>query len=200
MTQLVGEPPEPDDELLTLYQVAELLYAHPETVHQWLRRGWLRGVHVDDASAGGAIGRRSTSASDKSSSSGKAGGCERNARGAAISQRRRFGVSVVAIIVALSAPANALLIAVEHGRVPLPERTVDVFAGVVTLIGIAIAIGLRRLKHWAWAAAILWSGTMLAAGLALYHAGDKPWETLVVGIAIVFFLNESDVQRTFTSP
>jgi hypothetical protein len=39
MTQLVGEPPEPDDELLTLYQVAELLYAHPETVNQWLRRG-----------------------------------------------------------------------------------------------------------------------------------------------------------------
>jgi hypothetical protein len=31
---------EPDDELLTLYQVAELLYAHPETVNQWLRRGW----------------------------------------------------------------------------------------------------------------------------------------------------------------
>jgi excisionase family DNA binding protein len=54
--RFVGEPPpEPDDELLTLYQVAELLYAHPETVNQWLRRGWLRGVRVDDGKRGWRI-------------------------------------------------------------------------------------------------------------------------------------------------
>jgi hypothetical protein len=29
MKQLVGDPPEPDDELLTLYPVADLLYAYP---------------------------------------------------------------------------------------------------------------------------------------------------------------------------
>jgi excisionase family DNA binding protein len=55
MNQLVGEPPEPDDELLTLYQVAELLYAHPETVNQWLRRGRLRGVRVGDGKRGWRI-------------------------------------------------------------------------------------------------------------------------------------------------
>jgi hypothetical protein len=115
----------------------------------------------------------------------------------AASQKRRFGVTVVAIIVALSAPANALEIAVEHGRFPLSERAVDVFAGAVTLLGIAIALGLWRLKHWAWIAAMLWSGTMLVAGLVLYHVGDQPYQTLVCGIAIVFYLNQSDVQRTF---
>jgi excisionase family DNA binding protein len=36
-----------EDEWLTLYQVAELLDAHPETVNQWLRRGKIRGVRVD---------------------------------------------------------------------------------------------------------------------------------------------------------
>jgi excisionase family DNA binding protein len=55
MNRLIGEPPEPDDELLTLYQVAELLYAHPETVNQWLRRGWLRGVRVGDGKRGWCI-------------------------------------------------------------------------------------------------------------------------------------------------
>jgi excisionase family DNA binding protein len=53
--RMVGEPPEPDDELLTLYQVAELLYAHPETVNQWLRRGWLRGVRVGEGKRGWRI-------------------------------------------------------------------------------------------------------------------------------------------------
>jgi excisionase family DNA binding protein len=53
--RFVGEPPEPDDELLTLFQVAELLYAHPETVNQWLPRGWLRGVRVDDGKRGWRI-------------------------------------------------------------------------------------------------------------------------------------------------
>jgi excisionase family DNA binding protein len=40
-------PPEPNDELLSLYQVAELLYAHPETVNKWLLRGQLRGFRVN---------------------------------------------------------------------------------------------------------------------------------------------------------
>jgi hypothetical protein len=29
-----------------------LLYAHPETVNQWLPRGWLRGVRVGDGKRG----------------------------------------------------------------------------------------------------------------------------------------------------
>jgi excisionase family DNA binding protein len=77
MKQLVGEPPEPDDELLTLYQVAELLYAHPETVNQWLRRGQLRGVRVGDGKRGWRIWASDFRCDfDKSSNSGKGDGCE----------------------------------------------------------------------------------------------------------------------------
>jgi excisionase family DNA binding protein len=52
---ICNELPEPNDELLTLYQVAELLYAHPETVNQWLRRGWLRGIRTDSGKRGWKI-------------------------------------------------------------------------------------------------------------------------------------------------
>jgi hypothetical protein len=64
---------------------------------------------------------------------------------------RPFGVSIVAIIVALSAPANGVLMAVERWRffALLGHREVEVgtVAAVVTLLGTANAIGLRRLKH-----------------------------------------------------
>jgi hypothetical protein len=118
-----------------------------------------------------------------------------------VRRKRPFGVTVVAIIVALSAPANGVLVAIERWRffAPLGHREIEVgtVAAVITILGIAIAIGLWRLKHWAWVAAMLWTGSMLAAGLVLDHAGEHPIVTLLCGIAIVFYLNHREVQRAF---
>jgi hypothetical protein len=74
---LSASHPEPDDELLTLYQVAELLYAHPETVNRGCGAEGCAGFASVTASADGASGRRSTSGSDKHGSSREVDGCGR---------------------------------------------------------------------------------------------------------------------------
>jgi hypothetical protein len=44
---------------------------------------------------------------------------------------------------------------------------------------------------------MLWTGSVLAAGLAQYHAGDHPSVLLLCGVAIVFYLSHRDVQQAF---
>jgi excisionase family DNA binding protein len=36
----------PDDDLLTVAQVAALLHAHPETIRRWLSAGRLQGIRL----------------------------------------------------------------------------------------------------------------------------------------------------------
>jgi hypothetical protein len=44
---------------------------------------------------------------------------------------------------------------------------------------------------------MLWTGSMLAAGLVLFQVGERPVVTPLCGIAIVFYLNHREVQRAF---
>ena len=91
-------------------------------------------------------------------------------------RKRPFGVSVIAVLIVLSAPANGIAIAFERWRIleVFAHRDVTIGAVAVTILalGIAIAIGLWRLQHWAWIGAMLWAGSMLAAGLVMYFTGD----------------------------
>jgi hypothetical protein len=74
--------------------------------------------------------------------------------------------------VALSSPANGIVIALERWRflALFAQRDVEVnvVASAITILGVVIAVGQSRLKRWAWVAAMLWTGIMLAAGLVLY--------------------------------
>jgi hypothetical protein len=44
---------------------------------------------------------------------------------------------------------------------------------------------------------MLWTGSVLAAGLVLYLVGDHPYVLLLCGVAIVFYLNHREVQQPF---
>jgi uncharacterized membrane protein (DUF2068 family) len=69
--------------------------------------------------------------------------------------------------VALSSPANGIVNALERWGflAPFAQRDidVDVVASAITILGVVIAVGLWRLKRWAWVAAMLWTGSVLAA-------------------------------------
>jgi hypothetical protein len=88
-----------------------------------------------------------------------------------------------------------------HGHLTLPAANatliLDLESIVVTILGLVIAVGLWRLKHWAWLATMLWTGTVLAGALLLYVQGHPVYLVMVQHIVIVFYLNQSEVQTAF---
>jgi uncharacterized membrane protein (DUF2068 family) len=117
-----------------------------------------------------------------------------------VKRRRPFGVTVIALLQALSGPivGGSILgsdVALPvHGDRDLAAR----LAGLAAIcVGLLIAVGLWRLQRWAWTAGMLWTGLGLAAALLAYLNGQPQYGIMAVGIAIVFYLHQRDVQRAF---
>jgi hypothetical protein len=133
---------------------------------------------------------------------------------AVVKRKRPFGVTVIALLMAVSAPTTGLsvlfspvhfvfgrLMLPVHGHLTFPAANatlvLDLESSIITIIGLVIAVGLWRLKHWAWLATMLWTGTVLASALWLYVQGHPAYLVMIQHIVIVFYLNQSDVQNVF---
>jgi uncharacterized membrane protein (DUF2068 family) len=69
---------------------------------------------------------------------------------------------------------------------------------VLGLANLLAAVGLLRYKRWAWVLVMLMTGGQLAVDLWQYFAaGDRPYVSMLLNIATVFYLNQSEVQRAF---
>jgi hypothetical protein len=116
-----------------------------------------------------------------------------------VRRKRPFGVTIIALLQALSGPTTSvsflfgrLTLATAHGDLEL-----NLEALIVTVLGWAIAVGLWRLKRWAWVAVMIWTGAALAGALALYFRGQPNYPLMIEHIIIVFYLNQRDVQQAF---
>jgi hypothetical protein len=116
-----------------------------------------------------------------------------------VRRKRPFGVTIIALFQALSGPATSF--SVLYGRFTLTVGReaveIDLEAVAVVLLGWVIAVGLWRLKRWAWVAAMIWTGMALAVSLELYFRGHPNYLLMILHIIIVFYLNQRDVQRAF---
>ena len=114
-------------------------------------------------------------------------------------RQRPLGVTVLVIIELLS----AILIAIgltEGSSVSMPLVSTEdepVGAAIAAVIGLALAFGLWRLNRWAWTGMMLWHGLILATGLVAYLRGEQPFLELAISVVVVFYLNQSEVQRAF---
>ena len=120
---------------------------------------------------------------------------------AAVTNKRPFGIYVIAALQALNALATGLR-AVGIVNTPEVGGVDDAFSGVLAVLmmlaGLVVAGGLLQLKRWAWVALMLWVGLNLAAELGFYFNGKETnYLVLVVSIAQCFYLNLSDVQAAF---
>jgi uncharacterized membrane protein (DUF2068 family) len=115
--------------------------------------------------------------------------------------KRPFGVTIIAILQALSAPTSGLFLLQSHMELHLLLMDVRlvIVATAITIIGLVIAAGLWGLKRWAWSAVMIWTGVNLAGALFGYFHGQPDYAAMAEGIVVVFYLNQRDVRRAFES-
>jgi hypothetical protein len=125
---------------------------------------------------------------------------------------RPFGVTVIVVLLLLAAvvalPSSLLgllgSLRSEDGIAPLPDRTTVELIGALAVLlvlgvsALAAAVGLLRLQRWAWVLTMLLVGTQMATNLWQYFvAGERPYLEMLVDVALVFYLNQREVQRAF---
>jgi uncharacterized membrane protein (DUF2068 family) len=114
--------------------------------------------------------------------------------------RRPFGVTIIAVLQALSGlSAGAFVVVVRAGSLTIVDPELAAQSVALFAVGLVIAVGLWRLKRWAWVSVMVWTGLELAGGLLSYFRGDPDYPSMVLGIIIVFYLNQADVQAAFRS-
>jgi hypothetical protein len=84
----------------------------------------------------------------------------------------------------------------------MPFAMVDsMVSGVATVflavLGVIIAIALLGIRSWAWLAAICLQGIGLASALYGYFRGRPNYIGMLIGIFLVFYLNQHEVRTAF---
>jgi hypothetical protein len=84
-------------------------------------------------------------------------------------------------------------------QVPTESVAVAVaILNVLILLGLISVPGLWRLKYWAWVLLMLQIGVSLGVALWAYFSGSPQYGTMVICVAMVFYLNQGDVRRAFS--
>ena len=118
--------------------------------------------------------------------------------------RRPFGVVLLALLW-LAYAGLAVLVVLDVPGVPPPGvvRPFAAFgllepaAGVLAAIALVIALGLWFLQPWAWVLAMLLAGIGLATDIVGWFNGREAYLSLLFGVVIAFYLNQSAVRRRF---
>jgi hypothetical protein len=128
-------------------------------------------------------------------------------------RRRPFGVTIIAALLVL----NGLLAAVrgtlllydiyqrEQGHIQVHEfprltenlSLIERLTLPFSIAGIIMAWGMLTLHPRAWFATMALQGLYLIAQLYDYFRGDPPYISLIITLAVVFYLNTRDVQLVF---
>lgn len=87
--------------------------------------------------------------------------------------------------------ANALL---DDQVVDAAEGILYIVLGVVQLV---LGVSFWRLKQWAWVGIMSWQALSLLVDLTGMLNDDRPIESLVLSVVLVFLLNQSNVRQIF---
>ncbi len=76
----------------------------------------------------------------------------------------------------------------------LAQALYDLAVGLGTLI---LLWGFVRMRPWAWISLLVWLGMGLGVQLVRYFYGDPNYVRMVLAVAVVFALNQAEVQEAF---
>lgn len=71
---------------------------------------------------------------------------------------------------------------------------------VVILFWLLLIGGMWRMQRWAWLVVMIFTGVNLAFTLVRYFRGDPDYLSMLILVAITFYLNDRDVQRAYARP
>ena len=117
-----------------------------------------------------------------------------------VEQRRPFGVTVIAVVQLASSFVAMLPIGVISDEMRTVFGDVDYLQSanpVYGILGLSVAVGLWRLRRWAWVAIMLWTGLNMAATLHAYVYGYFHFLPMMLSVIQVFYLNMREVQVAF---
>ena len=78
------------------------------------------------------------------------------------------------------------------------DRLWDFFCSLkLAIITLILAIALWMLKSWAWIASMALQGLSLFAALVGYLRHHPNYISMVLGILLVFYLNQQEIQAVF---
>lgn len=119
---------------------------------------------------------------------------------ASVERSRPFGVTIIAIVQL----ANSVVAMLPTGVTSHELRNMVGEVGylqianpVFGILGLAVAVGLWRLRRWAWVAIMLWTGVNMAAALHAYWNGYPHFLSMALSVIQVFYLNMREVQVVF---
>lgn len=122
--------------------------------------------------------------------------------------KRPFGVSVIILMLVLNVVFLAIALfasfEISIGELALwMMRTDDptvirILFFMIIFVEAAIAIGLWRLQRFAWVLIMIQTGLGMASDLWGYFHGYPSYTSMLIDIIIVFYLNQNEVQRTFS--
>ena len=135
--------------------------------------------------------------------------------------RRPFGVYVLVVILLMG--VIAAILGIVQVNQELSEFWVGVasllrdYSGLVSLVGLLInhpvavtiansiiiivwvmvIFGMWELQRWAWLTVMIFSGVNLTYALYRYFNDNPDYISMLINVAVVFYLNERSVQRAY---
>ena len=117
-----------------------------------------------------------------------------------VERSRPFGVTIIAIVQL----ANSVVAMLPTGITSDELRNMfgdvsylQIANPIFGILGVIVAVGLWRLRRWAWVAIMLWTGLNMAAALHAYWIGNPYYLSMALSVIQVFYLNMREVQVAF---
>jgi uncharacterized membrane protein (DUF2068 family) len=122
--------------------------------------------------------------------------------------KRPFGVSVIVLLIAayilfmasvfyLSIKSQDSSISAQLVNILNPTQVLAILA-IELIILLAIAIGLWRLRQWAWFLLMIWVGIQMFFDLMDYFYGHHIHASMLISVIIVFYINQREVKKAFS--
>jgi hypothetical protein len=122
--------------------------------------------------------------------------------------KRPFGVSVIVLLIVayilfmasvfyLSIKSQDSSISAQLVNILNPTQVLAVLA-IELIILLTIAIGLWRLRQWAWLLLMIWVGIQMFFDLLDYFYGHNIHASMLISVIIVFYINQLEVKKAFS--
>lgn len=81
------------------------------------------------------------------------------------------------------------------------DPTMIIIANVaIILFWFLLIVGLWRMQRWAWLMVMLFTGANLIFTLFRYFNDDPDYLSMLINVAVTFYLNDRNVQRAYARP